>query len=596
MKRFFIRLLASIGFLVVLLIAAGIGAYFWFVPDREEARVPDSTVLVLRLRHSLSEESPSDPFARYALRERPSLRDLVEALERAGMDERVHALVADLGGASLGLAQSQELRQAVERFRGRGKATIAFADSFGEMGTSAGGYYLAAAFEEIWLQPSGDVGLTGISIESVFLRGLLDKLGVTAEIGQRKEFKSAMSALTDRGFTAPVRANLEGVVGSLFDQIVADLARDRRLDPVAVRQAIDRGPHDAAASRRLGLVDRLGYWDEARAEARRRAGQGAQPLPLARYLEHAGRPHRDGTRVALIHGSGPIVRGGGERDPLFGRGTLGADQLVRAFDDAAADPKVAAILFRIDSPGGSYVGSDTVWHAVTRARQQGKPVVVSMSDVAASGGYFMAAPADRIVAQPGTLTGSIGVVTGKLVMRELTDTLGITVDQVRAGAHAGMWSSHRPFSTSERAKLEAGLDRVYDDFTAKVAAGRKQSRVQVEASAKGQVWTGAQARELGLVDALGGYQTALDQVRVLANLAPDAPVALAVYPKEKDSLGLLLDLLLDGEDVRLGGFLGRLGALASLADRLQPLVGRLAALEGMLPQGVLEAPPLAARH
>lgn len=319
-------------------------------------------------------------------------------------------------------------------------------------------------------------------------------------------------------------------------------------------------------------------------------------MPLARYMERAGRSNREGARVALIHGSGPIVRGSGDRDPLFGRGTLGADPLARAFDEAAADPDVVAILFRIDSPGGSYVGSDTVWRAVTRARQSGKPVVVSMSETAASGGYFMAAPADRIVAQPGTLTGSIGVVAGKLVARELADTLGITVDEIRIGEHAGMWSGHRPFTPSERVKLETSLDRVYEDFTAKVAAGRRQSRAQVEAAAKSQVWTGAQARELGLVDALGGYQVALDQVRSVARLAPETPLALAVYPREKDSLGLLLDFLLDGEEARLGGLLDHLAGLVRLSSRLQPLLERLTALEAVLMRGELTGPSITARH
>jgi len=596
MKRFIVGLFAWFGFVVVLVIGAGVGLWWWWAGMRDdEARIPDPAVLSLRLKHRPAEDSLEDPWLRFALR-RPSMRDLVDALDRAAADPRVKVLVADLGETDLGLAQAQELRQAVARFRRAGKPTVAFADSFGEVGTSNAGYYLATAFDQIWLQASGDVSMVGLSIEGVFVRGLLDRLGIEPQIGQRKEFKNAMSPATDTAFTPPVREMLEALARSLFDQVTADIASDRRIDAAILRRAVNNAPHDSAAARQIGLVDRIGYWDEARAEARRLAGADAETVTVARYLNRAGRPNRHGTTVALIHGSGPIVRGGGDRDPLFGHGTLGADPLVRAFDDASGDRNVAAILFRIDSPGGSYVASDTIWRAVMRARERGKPVVVSMGNVAASGGYFVAAPADRIVAQPGTLTGSIGVVFGKLVAKDLAESIGITFDRVRIGEHAGMWSASRPFTPAERAKVEQSLDRVYDDFTAKVAQGRQRSREQIEAAAKGRVWTGAQAHEFGLVDALGGYQTALDEVRKLLKLPAEAPLAIRVYPKEKDSFGLLYDLLLDGEETWWGGAIARLGLLVRLAQRAQPWAERLDELQATLATESLQLPRLETRY
>ena len=257
------------------------------------------------------------------------------------------------------------------------------------------------------------------------------------------------------------------------------------------------------------MIDRIGYRDEALAAARGHAGSGAKLMPLSRYREAAGRPHVSGPKIALIYGTGLIVQGNGSDDPISGTEMMSASKLARAFRDAARDPKVRAILFRIDSPGGSAVASETIWREVARAREHGKPVVVSMGDVAGSGGYYIAAPADKIVAQPATLTGSIGVLAGKLVVTGLLDKFGVTSEAVQRGANAAMFSPFVDFSPVARARLDAFLDQTYRGFKERVASGRHMSADQVEAVAKGRVWTGEEARERGLVDALGGYDVAL---------------------------------------------------------------------------------------
>ncbi len=498
-------------------------------------------ILELDLTDGLAETRPADPISAIMGRNRAVLPDVLDGLRRAHDDARVRTLVVRLGGRNLGLAAVQELRRAVAEFADAGKATIAWADSFGEFSASNVQYYLATAFEQIWLQPSGDLGLTGIAVERIFLRGVLDRFGAEFQVAKRHEFKSAAEQLTETEFSGPAREETERLTASVTEQIVQAIADRRGLPRARVSELIDAGPFLAARAQAEGLVDELGYRDEVYAHARKQAGQDATVLYLGRY-QHARAlaeraravvttvPAAPEPGVALIYATGPIRRGRSGRGPLTG-GAMGSDTISAAIRSAAKDPHIRAIVLRVNSPGGSYVASDTIWREVVRARAGGTPVVVSMGDVAASGGYYISMAADEIVAQPGTITGSIGVLTGKPVLGEAVGRVGVTSDLISHGAHAAMFSQLRPFSPDEWTLVNDWLDHIYADFTGKVAAGRGMTTEQVHEVAKGRVWSGADALAHGLVDELGGLDRAVAIARRRAGLPTSAP--LRIFPRAR---------------------------------------------------------------
>jgi protease-4 len=499
--------------------------------DKLRQRRTAPLVLELDLTEGLTEGPPSDPLAAVLSMRKTRLSDVLSGLKRARGDSRVKALVVKLGGNPLGLAMVQELREAVTGFRSSGKLTVAFAETFGEFGGGTVPYYLASAFERVYLQPSGDVGLTGVALEQRFLKGALTKLGVGFEAGQRHEYKTAVNTFTQDHMTEPHRESMSRIVESVTEQLVSGIAEGRRLDPGKVRELIDRGPFTGTEAHEAGLVDGLAYRDEVYDEVKRAAGGEAHLLYVSRYARGAAvkklpQPMADG--VALVHGAGQIRSGRSGRSPLGGGGAMGSDTISAALRAARRDEHVKAVVFRVDSPGGSYVASDTVWREVVLTRKV-KPVIVSMGDVAASGGYFVSMAADVIVAQPGTLTGSIGVYGGKPVFSELLDKIGINSELVAEGANAGMFSTSRSFSPEQWARVNAWLDRIYDDFVGKVAKSRDLTRERAHELARGRVWTGADAQERGLVDELGGLEHALRLARKRAGLAEDAPVR--AYPR-----------------------------------------------------------------
>ncbi|HET6687580.1 MAG TPA: signal peptide peptidase SppA [Jiangellaceae bacterium] len=495
-------------------------------------------LLELDLTEPLMEDAPQDPVGAVLARRRAPLRTVLQGLHRAARDGRVRGLVVKLGGSRspLGLAQAQELLDAVRDLRDHGKVTVAWAETFGEFGNGSIPYSLATGFEEVWLQPSGDVGLTGAATEVPFLRGVLDKAGITPQIAQRHEYKNAANLFTEREFTAPHREATERVVQSVMEQLVATIAANRELDPDHVRDLIDRAPLFATEALEAGLVDHLGYRDDVYAAVRSRAGADVVLQFLGRYRR--SKLAQLSTRVtssppdtvALVHVTGPIHLGRSRRQPLVGT-SAGADTVAAALRAATKADDVKAIVLRVVSPGGSYVASDAIWRQVAVTRQAGKPVVVSMGDVAASGGYFVSMGADLILAEPGTVTGSIGVVSGKHVVDGLVERLGIGHEGVAGGKHGLMFSPLRAFTEDEWDRLNVWLDRIYDDFTAKVADGRGLSGDRVREIARGRVWTGADAKERGLIDDLGGLRAALDVARERAGLPPSDEFHSRAYPR-----------------------------------------------------------------
>jgi len=525
-------------------------------------------ILELDLTDGVIETRPSDPLAQFMTRHQPTIIDVLAGIKTARRDDRVKALVVKVGGKPIGLGVVQELREAVKRFRASGKPTWAWAETFGEFSAGNVPYYLATAFDTIFLQPSGDVGLTGLAVERAFLRGTLDNLGVNMEVGARHEYKSAAEQLTERGFSGPAREATEQVARSVTAQLTEAIAEHLSISPEEADRLINGGPYLAEQALASRLVDALGYRDEVYAAVRKQVGNDPVLLYLGRYhrsKELANRakqlttPRQDA--VALIQATGAIRRGRNGRSPLTGT-AMGSDSITAALRAATADPHVKAVVLRVNSPGGSYVASDAIWREVVRTRNAGKPVVVSMSDVAASGGYFISMAADAIIAQPGTVTGSIGVISGKPVLTDMLGKAGVTTDSVVLGEHAAMFSTSKPFSAEEWQIVDAWLDRIYADFTGKVAAGRGLSAERVHELARGRVWTGADARERKLVDELGGVEEAADIARRRAGLPATAP--LVHYPK----LGLLdrIRPAASSEDRRAAAAFAAAGPLTELAN------------------------------
>jgi protease-4 len=541
-------------------------------------------LLELDLTEVPTETAPPDPLAMLRGRRRPTLRSVVDALADAATDPQVVGLVARIGG-SLPLARAQELRDAVAGFAAH-KPAVAYAETFGEGDSGTVGYLLATGFSEIWLQPSGDLGLTGVAAEATFLRGVLDKAGLEPQFVQRHEYKNAVDRLSRYGFTDAFREASTQLVRSAYGQVVDAVAAARGLSPERVRELVDAAPLSAEEARAAGLVDQVGYRDEVYASAR---PDGAELLFLSRY-QRSGAPKRLAGRVrarkapvvALVPVTGAIQQGRSRRSLLSPGVGAGSDTVAAALRAAGRDDSVRAVLLRVDSPGGSYVASDTIWREVGRLREAGKPVVASMGDVAASGGYFVAMGADRIVAQPGTVTGSIGVFSGKVVTAGLLERLGVGTGAITEGRNALMFSPRTGFDDDQWQRLEAWLDRVYADFVAKAAQGRGMTPERMHELARGRVWTGADAAERGLVDELGGLRRAAELVRERAGLPADAE--LRRWPPVSPADRLSPPKSSEDRTAAGVGWWSGWGSLAGTAARL-----------GLAPDGPLSMPPITLR-
>lgn len=523
----------------------------------------EKVLLELDLARGLAEAAPTNPIEAIRALRTPQLRTLVDHLRKAQTDDAVVGLIGVVYGGGLTLAQADELRAAVRSFRSSGKPTLAFSPAFGELGDGSVGYHLATAFDEVWLQPASSLGLVGFTAGATFLRGTLDKLGIEPQFGQRHEYKSAADTFTRTDLSEPHREMLTRLVESITEQVVADVADDRGLGVEAVREAIAHSPLAPEDALERRLIDRVGYRDEAYAAMSERIGLRE---PTLRYVERHGvskfhavmaqlpKPGGKPT-VAVIDAVGSIVVGHHRSGPGSGR-QIGSESLGAALRAAAKDKNVAGVVLRVDSPGGSAVASDSLRRDILQLRLGGKPVVASMASVAASGGYYIAMPCDRIVAAPGTITGSIGVLAGKLVLRGALDKIGLNQEVIAGSKRAAMFSAQEPFDEEEWAVLDAWLDRIYDDFTAKAALDRDMPVNDLRAVAKGRVWTGADALQHGLIDRLGGLGDAIDETCALLNVTrrdvevmpypKPHPLAAFQPPESSESVGVAMALPVEG--------------------------------------------------
>ncbi|MFN7114751.1 MAG: signal peptide peptidase SppA [Alphaproteobacteria bacterium] len=643
--RFFYRFFFMIGiamFISMVMLIMTMSRMMNYTPSS----LPDEMVLTFVIKSDLVEVVGRPSLTQPLLRPATTLQDAVSALDLAAKDKRVKGLVVRIEDMSLSAAQLQELRDALLRFRMAGKRAYVYADTYGGFSGGMGDYYLAAAFDEIWLQPVGIVSLSGVSAEVPFVRDLLDKLGVETQFVHQGLYKSAPETLTERQMSAPHREMMQSIVSDLASQMMDGIAVTRGLSQADVRQLVEQSPFGEKEALRLKVVDRIGYFDEMVTHARRTlssslgSAKGAPkksapaenadattPEENTAAAPDADKPavnEKDKTpavaeeekpsaetiallgysfvaetqalgkgvrgfmskltrreapkaelskkdKIALIYGSGEIVpfTSRSQASP-FGASDMAADKIVQAFRSVQADDGVAAVIFRIDSPGGSPAASETIRRVIMETRRKGKPVVVSMSSSAASGGYWIAAPADKIIAQPGTLTGSIGVFGGKFVFSGLWEKLGVGWDSVSEGSNAQMWSSNRSFTPAQLQRFDDLMAETYEAFLDRVAEGRDMPRDKVRSLAEGRVYTGKQAKENGLIDDLGGIDVAVKHARALAKLKEDEDVPLVRFPPRKSTLEMFISLATEGALFRPQFTISAADAAQALETALPP--------------------------
>jgi protease-4 len=508
-------------------VLAGIG-YLWL--GNAPVAGPRKKLLTLRLDTPLEDHETERGLPLPGFVSPLTLSRAYLGLSAARHDASVAGLAIYLDDAAFGLAKAQELRRQILGLREAGKRVDCYLETAGEGSNGTLEFYLASACDTVALAPAGELALLGFYADSTFLKGGLDKLKIEPSFLTAGEFKSAAEMFTEERHSPAARAALDALLDGLFALVVRDIAAGRSLDAAAVRAAIDDAPLSAERALAGKLVDHLEFPDEFRARLENTDG-GDHQVSLADYARGVERRASAGGAVAVVFAQGAIVRGGGGVEPFSGELFLGAGELSRTLVELGEDESVAAVVLRVDSPGGSALASDLILREVARLKEK-KPVVVSMSDVAASGGYYIAAKADKIVAEEATLTGSIGVVSGKLATgRFQEELLGVTHDPLRRGANAGLYSTLAPFDETQTAVMRRRIDDIYRRFLDHVATGRGLEPAAVLEVAEGRVWTGADARARGLVDELGGIDRAVELAREAAGLPADATPALDFYPK-----------------------------------------------------------------
>lgn len=538
-RRGFLILLAIFGGIFVLFVASI--AAIAFLAGRGPA-VPSNATLVLKIGGDLAEVAPNDVVGYLTGAKTPTVRGITETLRKAKVDERIRAvLLKPTGFTTPYWGKIQEIRDAVADFKKSGKPLYAYLEYGGDRD-----YYLASIADKVFLTPSSPLDLSGVATYEIFLRGTLDKVGVVPDLFHIGEYKTAANTFTEKGFTPAHREMDESLNRDLYEQIVQGVAEARKKPDTEIRRLIDEGPFTPEDALRAGLIDDVAYEDEVLEQLKTTEGQQFDSDQYSRVPARSLGLNR-GPRIAVIYVSGAIVSGQSGYDPIQGA-VLGSDTLIQSIRRARRDRSVRAIVLRIDSPGGSATASDIIWRELMLARNEKKdrPIVASMSDLAASGGYYVALPAQVIVAQPSTLTGSIGIFGGKFTTGGLYEKLGARIDVTSIGKHAQMNSPARPYNVDERKKLEEQLQAFYDQFVEKVADSRKTTPERIDQLAQGRVWTGHQAKENGLVDALGGLPEALAQAKQLANIPADSEIELSVYPQPKTVYELLAEQLSGG--------------------------------------------------
>ncbi len=513
----------------------------------EQPSIQDNSVLALRISGSMPDYVPDDPFRRIFGGQPQSLSSLLVQFRKAKADKRITAVMLDIDMSEAGWAKSEEIRSAIEDFRSTGKPVYAYM----ETGLNKD-YYIATACDKIFVPPPGELFTIGLAADVMFFRGSLDKLGIYPDMYQIGKYKSAGDTFTQKQMTDAHREYINSLLDDLNGRFLDGIAKARKKSVDEVKTLIDDAPYSAAKAKELGLIDGAMYRDDVEKELKKRLGYGENSdLHIARsgdykQISQESLGLNKGEKIAIVYAAGDITSGksvfGGE-----GQETIGSDSLVKTINEVRDDKSIKAIVLRIDSPGGSGLASDIIWRAIEAAKAK-KPIVVSMSDVAASGGYYIACNANKIVAEPSTITGSIGVVGGKPVIKGFYDWIGVSNEYVLRGKNAGMFRESEKFSDSERAKFQEFLKQTYDDFTSKVAKGRGKEQTYIDSIGQGRVWTGSQGREKGLVDEYGGVDKAIELAKQLANIPADKSIQRVILPQPPSFFEQLMNSGDDGGD------------------------------------------------
>jgi protease IV len=488
-------------------------------------QIPQRAVVELDLRKSLTDQAPRNPFLDFG-RNTTSVMTIIESLRRAEKDDRVKAVFVRLPESGIEPGMADELRLALKRVRAAGKPVYAHSQGLYSAGIPTSTYMIGAAADQFWMQPGASLQASGVVSEDLFFKRFFDRYGIQPQFEQREEFKNAVNPFLTSDYTPAHRAAQLSWITSIYDTTITSAAQDRRLQPAALRTTLEAGPYMAEDALRLRLIDKVGQVREAKQTLLNRAGENSRTVTLEDYAEARPRNERSGNAIALIEAEGPIVTGRDEgSSPLTGGASIYSDDVADAILRATRNASVKAIVLRVNSPGGSDTASEQILDAIRAAKAAGKPVVVSMGTYAASGGYWIASEASAIVAQPSTLTGSIGVFGGKFAIGEALSRFGVDVRQTGVGGtYAGTFSAGQTWTPQQRAAFSAWMDRIYGAFIERVAKGRNLPTARVQEIAQGRVWTGAQARQLGLVDELGGFYQAVERAKQLAKLEGDVPI------------------------------------------------------------------------
>jgi protease-4 len=517
-------------------------------------RLPSESVLLLELGGEIEEVRPPGLFGR--AQGVTVLHEVLDAIATARDDDRIAGLVVKVTPLATGRAKIQEIRNQLLDFRKSKKPSICYLQADAVENAQ---YYLGSACEQVWMVPTAPLGLTGMMAQSQFLRGTLDKLRIHPDLYHIADYKTAMNLFTERRYTPAHREMAGWLLHSAYAQFLDDVSAARGMDRAQFEALVKSGPHPAQAALDSKLVDRIAYWDEVQQFFKDKHKEW-RPVRLSRYLDEV---ENDGeVKVAVVHATGTIIVGKSDFSPVLGY-VMGSDSVAEDLRRARQDRSVKAIILRVDSPGGSAVGSEIIRREVELAAKE-KPVVVSMSDVAGSGGYWISMSANKILADPTTLTASIGVVYGKLNINGLLEMLGITHDHLVTSENASINWPMQNFTPAQREIILREMRKIYDDFVAGVAAGRKMTPEAVDKIGQGRVFTGAQAKDLGLVDELGDFQRSLQVARELAKIDPEATLWIERYPREKTFFQTLTEQLAGGGDSSVSSALHEL----QLAERV----------------------------
>lgn len=567
MRRFIIGIFAIIGlltFLAVLIMTWSI--YRFSSPSLSFMSQHENVVLTLTLGDQNLDEKPDGRGLITFIKGQPmSVYTVITGLQHAAKDDKVKGILLNLDGNAFKIATVQELREAIKAFKATGKFVYTYTDSFGDFSNGTVAYYLAASTSKIWTLPIGEFNFNGMIVEIPFGKKALDNFKIHPQMGRREEYKGMVESFIESDFTEPYRQNMQRLLNTITTQIINDVAADRNLNVQEVNKMLNTAPHSIKDAQAAKMIDEVGYKEQVKDAIVKTVGKKPTYIDFEIYAR-AQKESNHSDKIVIIYAEGTISKSKMAHNPLTDESMMDAIEVAKNLREAGEDKNVKAIILRIESGGGFPIPSELIAHEVENLKSK-KPVIASMANYAASGGYWIACNARKIVAQPATMTGSIGVYAGKIVTQEFWDSYGLHWGEVHVGDNAQIWSTGKEFTEIGRQKFNAYLDKIYTTFQEKVAQGRNMTIPAVHAIAKGQVWTGSEAKEKGLVDEIGGLAKAIAVAKKEAHLADGTPISITELPAPKS----IFELMFERHQSNEIGILARYPSLSILLQKLDYL-------------------------